>query len=506
VDSSDAVPLLELRGVSRHYGPVAALSEVDFTCRAGEIHAVLGENGAGKSTLMKLIAGVVQPTPGEIFIEARATRLATPAAAQSHGIVCMFQELSLAPDLSVRDNLLLGARSTGLGLFSYRKLGHARALLDRIGGESIRLTMRVRDLTLPDRQLVEIVKALYRSPRLLILDEATSALNASVVERVFDLLRELRDEGLGVLFISHRFHEVDALADRISVFRNGRLVETFDNGAYDYGDIIRLMIGQPLTALFPPKASVGDRTLGVPTGPPLLSVHDLSWEGGLHQVNLDVRAGSITGIGGLDGQGQTILLHALFGVLRRVHGEVRLDGHPIRLSGPRSAKAPAVGLALVPEDRKTEGLIPALSIRDNVTLALLGREAGRGDGSEADIAALASELELVCASFDQPVGSLSGGNQQKVALMKWLALKPRVLLLADPTRGIDVKTKAQIYTLLRRLATNGIGIVLLTTDQEELVHLCDEVHVFYGGRVVQRLAGESLTSENVIAASLNVAA
>ncbi len=506
MDRSAAAPLLELRGVSRHYGPVAALSEVDFTCRAGEIHAVLGENGAGKSTLMKLIAGVVQPSPGELRIDGEPVRLATPAAAQGRGIVCMFQELSLAPDLSVRDNVLLGARSTGLGPFSYRALDRARALLDRIGGETIRLTMRVRDLTLPDRQLVEIVKALYRSPRLLILDEATSALNASVVERVFELLRELRDEGLGVLFISHRFHEVDALADRISVFRNGRHVETFDNGRHDYAEIIRLMIGQPLTELFPPRPEVGADALDAKAGPPVLSVRDLCWEGRLHDVSLDVPAGSIVGIGGLDGQGQMTLLHALFGVLRRVRGEVLIDGRAVDLSGPGAAKARDVGLALVPEDRKTEGLIPALSIGDNVTLALLGHEAVQGEGSEAHIVSLAAELELVCASFDQPVGALSGGNQQKVALMKWLVLKPRCLLLADPTRGIDVKTKAQIYTLLRRLAAQGVGVLLLTTDQEELVHLCDEVHVFYGGRVVQRLTGDALTSENVIAASLNVAA
>ncbi len=494
VTPSGTAPIVELKGASRHYGPVVALSDVDFACHAGEIHAVLGENGAGKSTLMKLVAGVVQPEPGDVLVDGHPVRLSSPRVALEHGIVCMFQELSLAPDLSVRDNVLLGARSTGLGFFSYRRMRDVRALLDRIGGEGIRLTARVRDLTLPDRQLVEIVKALYREPRLLILDEATSALNASVVDRVFALLRERRDAGLGVLFISHRFHEVEALADRISVFRNGRHVETFDNGRYGYGDIIQRMVGQSIDELFPPKASV-DEVLGEV----VLAVDGLTWNGRLHDLHFDVRAGDIIGIGGLDGQGQITLLQALFGVLRRVDGAVKIGERQVVPENPRIAKQSSTGLALVPEDRKTEGLIPELSIAANLELAQLGHD-GPGD---ADFEALAAELELKCASFAQPAAALSGGNQQKVALMKWLALSPRCLLLADPTRGIDVRTKTQIYALLRRLASKGVAVVLLSTDHEELVHLCDRVHVFYDGRIVSTLADEELTSEAVVTASLD---
>lgn len=490
----DMAPLVELKGASRYYGSVAALSDVDFICRAGEIHAVLGENGAGKSTLMKVVAGVMQPEPGEVFVDGHAVRLTSPRVAMDHGIVCMFQELSLAPDLSVRDNVLLGARSTGLGFFSYRRMQEVRRLLDRIGGEAIRLTARVRDLTLPDQQLVEIVKALYRKPRLLILDEATSALNASVVKRVFAILREQRDAGLGVLFISHRFHEVEALADRISVFRNGRHVETFANGRYGYGDIIQRMVGQSIDELYPPRIASGDRASDV-----VLAVEDLNWSGQLRDVGFSVRAGEIVGIGGLDGQGQITLLHALFGVLRRVEGSVRIGDRHVVPGSPREAKKSATGLALVPEDRKTEGLIPDMSIQANLDIAQLGH-----DGTaKVDFMALAAELELKCASFAQSVGSLSGGNQQKVALMKWLALSPRCLLLADPTRGIDVRTKTQIYALLRRLADQGVAVVLVSTDHEELVHLCDVVHVFYGGRIVTSLKGAELTSEAVVAASLD---
>lgn len=487
-------PLVELRGASRHYGPVAALSDVDFVCKAGEIHAVLGENGAGKSTLMKLIAGVVQPSPGKLLVNGNEVTLASPAVALRHGIVCMFQELSLAPDLSVRDNILLGAPSTGLGFFSYKRLAEIRSLLDRIAGEHISLSTRVRDLTLPDRQLVEIVKALYRKPRLLILDEATSALNANVVERIFSLLRELRDKGLGVLLISHRFHEIEALADRISVFRNGRFVESFPNGHYQYADIIKLMVGQTIDELFPAKPA------GSQMGDCVLKVENLNWNQQLHNVSFTVNAGQITGIGGLDGQGQMTLMHALFGVLKQVDGNISINNTLAHLNSPRSAKAAKTGLALVPEDRKTEGLIPDLSIEANLELAILGHE----NRNNANFETLAEELELSCASFSQAVSALSGGNQQKVALMKWLALHPRCLLLADPTRGIDVKTKTQIYALLRRLAKNGVAVVLLSTDHEELVHLCDEVHVFYAGQITQTLQGGALSPENVVSASLDV--
>ncbi|MBO0346312.1 sugar ABC transporter ATP-binding protein [Roseibium sp. CAU 1637] len=495
--------LIRFEEVTKAYGATLALKKVSFTCQAGEVRAVLGENGAGKSTLMKLMSGVIQPTLGKIYVDGQPVRLESPGAARDLGIVCMFQELSLVPDLSVRDNILLGAKEVGMGRLSKGNLTRARAILDRIEGAHIPMKRKVADLSLPERQQVEIAKAICRAPRLLILDEATSALNASVVQKVFGLVRDLRDQGTGILFISHRFHEVDDLADSISVFRNGEHVDTFQKGKHSYSEIIAKMIGQSLTELFPPRLSP------IPDGAPLLKVDDLSFGDTLRGVSLEVRPGEVLGLGGLDGQGQMVLVQALFGLLKKTGGQISENGHPLQLKSPRAAKAPPTGIALVPEDRKTEGLIPELSIRENMELAALGRHpfglTDLDNGIDPDLfTRFTSEMELVCRNFDQPVSDLSGGNQQKVALTKWLALQPRCLLLADPTRGIDVKTKTQIYRLIRQLAAEGVAIILLSTDYEELIHLCDSVHVFYDGAVRQVLEGPELTAENIIAASLNV--
>ncbi|WP_375569036.1 sugar ABC transporter ATP-binding protein [Ahrensia marina] len=495
--SKTQTPLVRLSSTSKFYGPTAALSDVDFDCHAGEIHAILGENGAGKSTLMKLIAGVIEPSEGSIFVDGKEQKLSSPRAAMDLGLICMFQELSLVPDLTVRDNLLLGAPGIGLGRLKADGLERARSILDQIDGASISFQALVADLTLAERQQVEFAKALSRAPRLLILDEATSALNASVVEKVFEIVRQERDNGTGVLFISHRFHEIEALADTISVFRNGKHIDTFANGAYDYPAIIDKMVGQSFDELFPPKPEPN------PSAQAVLRLENFGWDGEIHDVSLSLRAGQITGLGGLDGQGQMLVLQGLFGLLKQTDGAVTMDGKSLDLGSPKDAKAPDVGIALVPEDRKTEGLILAQSIRQNMELAATSRSGDDAPG-EGSFQAFIEALELKCRSLDQPVEDLSGGNQQKVALIKWLVLSPKCLLLADPTRGIDVKTKTQIYALLRKLADDGVAVLLLSTDYEELLHLCDEVHIFYAGRVVNRLSGDDLTAENIIASSLNL--
>jgi ribose transport system ATP-binding protein len=492
---------VRLNGVSKRYGATTALDGVEFACKAGEIHAVLGENGAGKSTLMKLISGVIQPTEGRIFVDGIETRLPTPRAAVDRGLVCMFQELSLVPDLSVRENLMLGAPGSGprsgLGRLPAGIVTRAQEVLGQIDGQDIRMGARVADLSLAERQQVEIAKAFARNPRLLILDEATSALNASVVDKVFTLIRAECARGVGVLFISHRFHEIEALADRISIFRNGALVDHFANGAYDYPAIISKMVGQKITDLFPPKPAPQAEAQEV------LNLEGFGWNGLLSDVSITLRKGCITGLGGLDGQGQAAVLQGLFGLLKQTEGRIKLAGQPITLRSPGDAKRPDIAIALVPEDRKTEALIMEQSIAANMELAAVGV---RGINAEDPglYTPFTDALDLKCASLDQPVSQLSGGNQQKVALTKWLALKPRCLLLADPTRGIDVKTKTQIYALLRRLADEGTAILLLSTDYEEFIHLCDETHIFYAGRVVRHLTGDEVTAENILAATLNI--
>ncbi len=480
-----------------HFGATKALEDVDFACRSHEIHAVLGENGAGKSTLMKLIAGVLQPTGGRIILDDADVKLATPRTAQDLGLVCMFQELSLVPDLTVRENLLLGAPGSGLGWLRSEALAKAQDVLTRIDGGHIKMSTRVSDLSLPSRQQVEIAKALMRAPRLLILDEATSALNASVVAKVFDLIRAERDQGTSVLFISHRFHEIEALADRISVFRNGSRVATFDQGAHSYDEIINMMVGQKIGELFPPKPPVSA------TGKEVLKVENFSWEGRFADVSLSVREGQIVGLGGLDGQGQGAFLMGLFGLLRRAEGRISVSGKPVSYSSPKAAKQPDIALAFIPEDRKTEGLIQEQSILENLQLAALGLKDLDASDPELYTSTL-DRLELKHGGLELPVSSLSGGNQQKVVLAKWLAIKPRCLLLADPTRGIDVKTKTQIYQMLRRLADEGTAILLLSTDYEELIQLCDETHIFYAGRLAASMSGDNMTAQNIIAASLNV--
>lgn len=493
--SSEATPLISLENISKHYGATAALSNVHFACYPGEVHAVLGENGAGKSTLMKLLAGVIQPTQGQLYLDAKPRRLASPKQAIDCGLICMFQELSLVPDLTVRENFLLGGAGATYGFSNQTDLVLARTLLDRLDGAAISFSSRIGQLTLAERQQVEIAKALSRNPRLLILDEATSALNASVVDKVFDLIREKRDAGISILFISHRFHEVEAIADKISVFRNGEHVDTFRNGQYDYSQIINMMVGQTLSELFPSIPQPKD------SAPVVLNVESMAWNNEIADVSFDAREGEIIGLGGLDGQGQALVMQGIFGLLKQASGTVYLHGSPTSLTSPRDAKSTLSGLAWVPEDRKSEGLILAQSIRQNIELAALGHAS---KPTQAIYEQLMSALELKYRSIDQPVSDLSGGNQQKVALIKWLVLSPKCLLLSDPTRGIDVKTKTQIYALLEQLASDGMAVVLLSSDYEELINLCHRVHVFYNGVVVDSLEGDRLSAQNIIAASLNL--
>ncbi|MFK8250133.1 sugar ABC transporter ATP-binding protein [Ancylobacter terrae] len=496
---------LELVDVTKRYGGVTALEGVCFRARAGSIHAILGENGAGKSTLMKILAGVVRADEGSVRLDGRALNLAAPADALDEGIVCIFQELSLVPDLSVAANICLARPPRGrLGLIDRRaERRAARAALAEIGcAEGIDLRARCAELPLSKRQLVEIAKAVIRRPRVLILDEATSALTAEDAAKVMALLRRLRDEGTLVLFISHRMHEVDAVADTCSVFRNGAHVATFAAGSKSHEEIVRLMIGRPIAQVYPPKPA------RPPTGAPYLNVRDLCWPPALADISLEVRPGEIVGLGGLDGQGQRELLLALAGVLKGVGGAVRYGDAEGCPPGPRVAKGGRFRTALIPEDRKTEGLFLSLPIRDNLGMAALGliARAGRLDraAEQALVERLVKSLQIKAPDIDAPVGTLSGGNQQKVVLAKWLAIEPRLLLLMDPTRGIDVGTKQEIYRLFRELAAAGLAILLYSTDYDELIGLCDRVLVLYGGRVTARLEGAGLNEENLLAAALNI--
>ena len=495
-------PIIEYRGVSKHFSGVRALENVDFSCRSGSVHAILGENGAGKSTLIKIMSGVLQPDSGEIMFEGKPVAFSSPDEATRAGIVCMFQELSLIPDLSVADNISISDPPRRFGLIDRRaQVRLAEELLARVRCEDVDPGTLVRDLSLSRRQMVEIAKALGRSPKVLILDEATSALTARDVQTVYDLLAELKHDGVASLFISHRMHEVEALCDMLSVFRNGQHIETFAKGARTDAEIVRLMIGRDVEAQFPPKP-------GPARAEPLLTVRDLKWENRLKGVDLAVGRGEIVGLGGLDGQGQKELLLGLFGVLRGVGGTVEIAGRKGVPGSPHSAKTASTRMALVPEDRKTEGLMLNMSINDNL-LAASFPQISRGpliDPALADqaVSEAIEKLSIKIGSPSDPVMTLSGGNQQKVVIAKWLMIDPDIILLNDPTRGIDVGTKQEIYKLMRALADEGRAILFYSSDYAELVGCCDRVSILYDGRIVSELEGDGITEEGIVAASLNI--
>jgi ribose transport system ATP-binding protein len=502
---TDTGAIFRIENVSKRYGGTVALNNANLAVRAGSIHAVLGENGAGKSTLMKIMAGVIAPNEGRMLLDGREVRFATPARATAAGVICVFQELSLIPDLSVAENILLANPPRRLGMIDARAQRRlAEEALTRAGALDIHPSMLVRDLPLSRKQIVEIAKALARGPRILILDEATSALSQADVRTIFEVLKRLRAEGISLLYISHRMSEIEELADECTVFRNGRSIESFAAGARSRQETIEMMIGREYKHVFPPKPATAPQTA------PALTARDLNWGEQLNGINLDLRPGEIVGLGGLDGQGQRELLLALFGVLRQWTGSIAVDGKPTRLSGPRAAKAEAIGMALIPEDRKSEGLMLPMSVAENLTMAGLGRVSRFGvidsNNERKHVAELLRRLHIQAASPDVPVGSLSGGNQQKVVIAKWLLNDPRIFLLNDPTRGIDVGTKQELYRLLRALADDGAAILFYSTEYEELIGCCNRVLVMYRGRVVSELAGDDLTERQLLAGALNISA
>ncbi len=530
-------PFLRLQDITKRYGGVTALANVDFACSLGTIHAVVGENGAGKSSLMKLIAGVIRPDEGEIYVEDKPMHFASPADAAALGIVCIFQELSLLPDLSVADNISLADPPKRFGLIDRRRQRQiAEEVLHRVGCGDIHPDERAKDLPLSRQQMVEIAKALVRNPRLIIMDEATSALTARDVEHLYRIVRGLRDQGVAVLYISHRMPEISALADICSVFRNGKHIETFQMSSRTTEEIVPMMIGREVARAYPkkyesstpsapstsvhsvhsrttPKTRIGEvSAISVVSSPnqtaPLLEIRDLTWYSVLNGISLKLAPGEIIGLGGLDGQGQSELLLALFGVLRGLSGEVYIDGRRTTIEHPRQAKARDIGLALIPQDRQTQGLLLPMSIEDNLVLAAspdLSRfgliDHSRERAATNDIVA---KLQILTHNLASPVRTLSGGNQQKVVIGKWLLKQPRILLLNDPTRGIDVGTKQELYRLMRELAGTGLGLLFYSTDYEELIGMSDRVVVCYGGKLIRELSGPELNEHNLITASLNL--
>jgi ribose transport system ATP-binding protein len=497
-------PILEAQRVNKRFGNTIALHDATLVCQPGSIHALLGENGAGKSTLIKIIAGVVSSDSGVIKIGGSPSTIHSPSEASAHGIVPVFQELSLLPDLTIAENIFISNPPTNrFGIVSRGNLRQAaEALCAQLGFEHLDPNALVREIPLAQRQLVEIAKAFSHDLRLLILDEGTSALSVQDVRRVFDVIRRMRDQGKSVIFISHRMSEVEEIADTLTIFRDGQDVGSFPMGAVSHEEMVQLMIGRKLEQVFPPKPTVIERL-------PMLEVDNLSWEPTLHQISLRVGKGEIVGLGGLDGQGQGELLFALFGVLRGVHGNVRIDGKDVNITSPSKATGKANRVALIPEDRKTEGLILPMSVADNSILSIIDRlldHLGLVDRRKerSTVQESIERMQIKVGSPRNPVRSLSGGNQQKVVIGKWLLTDAQIYLLHDPTRGIDVGTKQEIYQLIRKLAEDGASILFFSTELSELVGLCDRVLVLYEGRIFRELVGAEIQEESIVSAALGL--
>jgi len=497
-------PVLSVERVSKSFAGNQVLRDVSFDVRAGEVLALVGENGAGKSTVLSLITGLLKADSGRIVYQGTPVRAWTPHHARTAGISSVHQELSLNPHQTVAENIFLGAWPTRRGLVLHRDLrGRARPLLARVGLD-IDPGTRAGRLALGQQQLVELAKALVRDPRLLILDEATSALDDDQVRSVFSVVGDLRAQGRSVVIVSHRMAELFTISDRLTVLKDGEVMATRERDQTDHDDIVRLMVGRELSDLFPSRPAA--REAGHDNSKMLLRIRDLTVPGACAGVDLDVHAGQIVGLGGLQGQGQREVLRALFGLAQHT-GVVELDGQKRKLARPRQAIRH--GIAYVPEDRKTEGLHVAQSLGANLalpsvaTLSPASRLTTVDRGAQARLVdELIQRLRIKATSPAQTVRRLSGGNQQKAALAKWLPTEPKVLLLAEPTRGIDVGTKREIYHLLRGLADGGLAIVITSGDTMELVGLCDEVAVMYEGRIVDRLAGQDLSEEQLVRSSV----
>ncbi len=490
--STTAQPLLLLRGVCKRFGAIQALAGVDLTVYPGEVHALVGENGAGKSTLMKVLSGAHRPDAGTISCNGQPYVVHSPVEARRRGVAMIYQELNLAPHLSVAQNLMLGMETAVLGLVRDPR-ARLRATLDLLGHGSLDLDCPVRELSLGVQQVVEIARALMSESRLVIMDEPTSSLSAMAAEALFRVVRRLAASGVAVIYISHFLEETQRLADRFTVLRDGRSVGSGRMQETPLGEVVRLMVGRDLTELFP--------RLPHAIGGPVLQVRSLAGRGLPNGVAFDLHRGEVLGIAGLVGSGRSESLRALFGLHPVRSGSVTLGGRSVRLAALRPRQALGQGLDLLSENRKEEGLATRLSVRVNAGLSSLGRWSRWGLVSARREAAAASRwlqtLAVRYASLEQPVGDLSGGNQQKVALARLLLHDSDVLFLDEPTRGIDVGSKAEICRLVGELAARGKAVVMVSSYLPELLGICDTLAVMHRG-VLSPVRPVSAWSEEAI--------
>jgi rhamnose transport system ATP-binding protein len=494
---AEARALLEVHDVTKSFGAVAAVQGVSFSLYGGEAHALVGENGAGKSTIVKMLAGVHRPDTGTLRVDGADVDFAGPADAKAAGIAVIYQEPTLFPDLSVAENIAMGNQPlTRLRQIDRKaRQANAEALFRRLGVH-LDPARPARGLSIADQQLVEIAKALSSQARILIMDEPTAALSGVEVERLFAVVRSLRDEGAAIMFISHRFEEITELCERVTIMRDGKLVATEMVAGLTVDDMIRRMVGRDLSALFGKQE--------VTPGEVLLEVEGLSREGVFRDISFSVRAGEIVALAGLVGAGRSEVMQAVFGVDPYDVGTVKVAGKRLKPGSPRAAMA--AGMALVPEDRRQEGLIMDLSIERNVTLPRAGKLARLGllfgGGERRAAATWTTRLQTKLGSLSDAVSTLSGGNQQKVVLAKWLSTGPRLLIVDEPTRGIDVGTKAEVHRLMSSLAADGLAVVMVSSELPEVLGMADRVLVLREGRIAAELTRAEATEESVMYAAM----
>lgn len=492
---------LRVSGISKSFAGNKVLCDVSFSLCPGQYHALVGENGAGKSTCINLITGIYQHDEGTIEIGGKAYDRLTPLLARDLGILTVHQELSINPVLTVAQNLFLGCeKKKGFLLDTKTMRNLTRGLLSEIGLSHIDPDQDAGELTMSERQMLEFGKAIYQRPRLLVLDEATSALDDAQVQIVFDKLREFKRQGMMLIYISHRHHEVQEICDTMTVMKDGHQVANCGVNEYDEDGLVSLMTGRSISKQFPTKPDCGQ----VMAGPKVLEAEHLAFSK-THDASFCLHQGEILGIGGLQGQGQQSFLEVLFGVKRVKGGTLKLDGKPVTLRGPRDAMN--LGIAYLPAERKVDGLFVTHPIRFNMSFASLDNlsgPAGLISGKrEMDLCESARDRFFIkFRSFAQLVSELSGGNQQKIAISKWLARNPRILLLNEPTRGIDVVTKHEIYETLRKLADQGVSIIMISSDTVELVNMCTRVITVYENEINAELTGAEITEESLVKASV----
>src|SRR3954465_14847736 len=489
--------ILALEGASKSYGAVRAAYGVDIALPAGEVRALAGENGAGKSTIVRLLAGVQRPDSGRLLVDGKPVEFHGPADARDAGVAVIYQEPTLFPDLSVAENVMMGRHPLGsLRRIDRRALqAGVRELMDRLG---VRLDPErpVRGLSIADQQIVEIAKALSFDARVLIMDEPTAALSGHEVERLFGVVRTLKERGAAILFISHRLDEIFTICDTVTVLRDGEVTHDGLTKDMDTDELVRRMVGRELSQLFPKQVAE--------IGQPVLQVNRLTREGVFIDVSFEVRTGEIVALAGLVGAGRRGGAGAIFGVDTPDAGHVVVDGVQLKPGSPSAAMKAGVGL--VPEDRRQQGLVMELSIERNIGLtrlqALRNRLGVIGRGSEGELARdWATKLPLKFHKRSDPVGFLSGGNQQKVVLGKWLATGPKVLIIDEPTRGIDVGTKSEVHRLMSELAGQGLAVLMISSELPEVLGMADRVLVMHEGRIVEELSREDADEESVVRAA-----